>query len=198
MTGDVEAMDPMANAPFRRLTTQRRPIRSVALAGLGLLIVSGSVTSAASNEPGSPSREPPALPVSRLVGATVEDSEGHVVGAIDDLVINRDGRPRMLIIGLAGALGLGEKDVAVPFSAVTRASAAPDAPGRQAFSGTGLYAGSSGFVVVIQPDLAALRAAPAFVSTGGQDAVGQPSAASGVPESVDKEPKSSTESGGPG
>jgi hypothetical protein len=132
------------------------------------------------------------------VGATVRDADGQVVGAVDDLLVTTDGQARMLVIGLAGALGLGEKDVAIPYSAVTRTAAEPRSTLRQVFSATGLYGGSSGLTVVIRSDMAALRAAPAFVAPSGQDAEGQPSRASGVPEAVDKEPKSSTESGGPG
>jgi hypothetical protein len=131
-----------------------------------------------------------------LVGASVETSDGQMIGAVDDVIANSDGRS-MVIVGIAGALGLGEKDVAVPLTDVTGTKPYPEGVARAA-SGTGFYAGSRGILVTIRPDLSALRNAPAF--TGGEENAksGQPSPNSGVPESVTKEPKSSTKSGGPG
>lgn len=48
----------------------------------------------------------------------VYDPKENKIGDIDDVLVDKDGRISALIIGVGGFLGVGEKDVAVPFSAV--------------------------------------------------------------------------------
>jgi sporulation protein YlmC with PRC-barrel domain len=49
---------------------------------------------------------------------SVYDPQDNKMGEIMDVLIDRDGKVTALIIGVGGFLGLGEKDVAVPFNAV--------------------------------------------------------------------------------
>jgi sporulation protein YlmC with PRC-barrel domain len=48
----------------------------------------------------------------------VYDPKENKIGDIDDVLVDKDGRITALVIGVGGFLGVGEKDVAVPFSAV--------------------------------------------------------------------------------
>jgi sporulation protein YlmC with PRC-barrel domain len=48
----------------------------------------------------------------------VYDPGDNKIGEIMDVLIDRDGKATALIIGVGGFLGMGEKDVAVPFNAV--------------------------------------------------------------------------------
>jgi sporulation protein YlmC with PRC-barrel domain len=48
----------------------------------------------------------------------VYDSSDQKIGAINDVLLNNDGKVEAFIVSIGGFLGLGEKDVAVPFSAV--------------------------------------------------------------------------------
>lgn len=48
----------------------------------------------------------------------VYDTSDNKIGEIMDVLIGRDGKVNALIIGVGGFLGMGEKDVAVPFNAV--------------------------------------------------------------------------------
>jgi len=48
----------------------------------------------------------------------VYDPKENKIGNIDDVLIDKEGRITALVIGVGGFLGVGEKDVAVPFSAV--------------------------------------------------------------------------------
>ena len=48
----------------------------------------------------------------------VYDPGDNKIGEIMDVLVDRDGKAAALIIGVGGFLGAGEKDVAVPFSAV--------------------------------------------------------------------------------
>jgi sporulation protein YlmC with PRC-barrel domain len=49
---------------------------------------------------------------------SVYDPKENKIGDIDDVLVDKDGRITALVIGVGGFLGVGEKDVAVPFSAV--------------------------------------------------------------------------------
>ena len=48
----------------------------------------------------------------------VYDPQDNKIGEIMDVLVDREGKATALIIGVGGFLGAGEKDVAVPFSAV--------------------------------------------------------------------------------
>ena len=48
----------------------------------------------------------------------VYDPADNKIGEIMDVLVDREGKATALIIGVGGFLGMGEKDVAVPFNAV--------------------------------------------------------------------------------
>ena len=48
----------------------------------------------------------------------VYDNSKNTVSKIDDVLIDKSGKITALIVGVGGFLGMGEKDVALPFSAV--------------------------------------------------------------------------------
>jgi sporulation protein YlmC with PRC-barrel domain len=49
----------------------------------------------------------------------VYDKAQNTVGKVDDVLIDKTGKITALMVGVGGFLGVGEKDVALPFSAVT-------------------------------------------------------------------------------
>jgi len=49
----------------------------------------------------------------------IYDKGQNKVGKIDDVLIDKSGKITALMVGVGGFLGAGEKDVALPFSAVT-------------------------------------------------------------------------------
>ena len=53
---------------------------------------------------------------------SVYDPSNSKIGEIMDVLLSKDGEVNALIIGVGGFLGMGEKDVAVPFSAVKHAT----------------------------------------------------------------------------
>jgi hypothetical protein len=59
---------------------------------------------------------------SKLIGATVYGPDNASIGDINDLLIADDGRINAVVIGVGGFLGVGEKNVAIPFEklSVTR------------------------------------------------------------------------------
>jgi sporulation protein YlmC with PRC-barrel domain len=53
-----------------------------------------------------------------FIGAPVNDSTGTQIGKIANLVFDQNGHIELAVIGVGGFLGIGEKDVAVPFDSV--------------------------------------------------------------------------------
>jgi sporulation protein YlmC with PRC-barrel domain len=49
---------------------------------------------------------------------SVHDSSHSKIGEVMDVLLTPDGRVGALIVGVGGFLGIGEKDVAVPFNAI--------------------------------------------------------------------------------
>jgi sporulation protein YlmC with PRC-barrel domain len=48
----------------------------------------------------------------------VYDPADNKIGEIMDVLVDRDGKVTALVVGVGGFLGMGEKDVAVPFNSV--------------------------------------------------------------------------------
>lgn len=64
------------------------------------------------------------LPVSRICGATINDSEGKSLGSIVEIMIDETrGGIAYAVMSYGGTLGVGEKLFAVPWS---RLAATPD------------------------------------------------------------------------
>ena len=55
---------------------------------------------------------------SNLVGVVVKNKTGETVGDINDVVFQPNGQVTVYIVGVGGVLGIGEKNVAVPFADV--------------------------------------------------------------------------------
>jgi sporulation protein YlmC with PRC-barrel domain len=49
---------------------------------------------------------------------SVYDTKQNEIGKVDDVLLDKQGKVSALIVGVGGFLGMGEKDVAVPFAAV--------------------------------------------------------------------------------
>ncbi|MEZ5925727.1 MAG: PRC-barrel domain-containing protein [Hyphomicrobiaceae bacterium] len=55
---------------------------------------------------------------STLIGRAVYNTEGQNVGDVNDIVLSSSGEVSSIVIGVGGFLGLGEKNVALPFEAL--------------------------------------------------------------------------------
>ncbi len=60
---------------------------------------------------------------SKITGMAVRNAAGDSLGDINDIVMDDNGKATVAIIGVGGFLGIGEKDVGVPFDALTFANA---------------------------------------------------------------------------
>lgn len=52
---------------------------------------------------------------SKLIGTSVYGPDNSSIGEINDVIIGSDGQIKAAVIGVGGFLGVGQKDVAVPF-----------------------------------------------------------------------------------
>lgn len=55
---------------------------------------------------------------SKLIGASVYGPDNSSIGEISDVIVGSDGQIKAAVIGVGGFLGVGQKDVAVPFEAL--------------------------------------------------------------------------------
>jgi putative membrane protein len=107
--------------------------------------------------------------VSDLRGTRVYGANNENIGEINDILVDRNGRVVAAIVGVGGFLGIGEKNVAVPFQSLEYSS-----DGRRADRTTG--AGTQDQQGTMDPDRIVLRgmtkadleAAPNFRAQGGR------------------------------
>ncbi len=55
----------------------------------------------------------------KLMGAAVYSTTGEHIGDINDIIVGSDGMVRGFLVGVGGFLGIGEKNVALSYSAVS-------------------------------------------------------------------------------
>lgn len=94
---------------------------------------------------GSAPRDPGLWHASEFAGVPIRDPSRITVGKVTDLLLNRKGKAKYVVIGLGGVFGIGEKHVTIPFKEVRftdREIAAPPNPVN--ISSTGAPAGSPG------------------------------------------------------
>ena len=100
---------------------------------------------------------------SNWIGQTVYSKADENLGDVNDLVLSKDGKIDAIVIGVGGFLGIGEKNVALPFSAF---QASTDSNGK--------------LKLVVDTTKEALDAAPTFMTLAeiqSQNAVANPPAA---------------------
>jgi sporulation protein YlmC with PRC-barrel domain len=87
-----------------------------------------------------------------LLDAAVVNSANETVGDINDVLLDRDGKVAAVIVGVGGFLGMGEKDVALPYDQLTFAKDA-----------------ASTLVVGTSATKESLQVAPEYVAPGDSD-----------------------------
>lgn len=92
-------------------------LKSFSLA-VPVLLIGGGLALAAQNSLGTADH----WLMSDVYKATVYDANNHKIGQVDNLILNSDGQIKTAVIGVGGFLGVGEKDVAVPFNQLKVAS----------------------------------------------------------------------------
>ncbi|AOG08151.1 MULTISPECIES: PRC-barrel domain-containing protein [Rhizobium/Agrobacterium group] len=73
------------------------------------------------------------ISVSDFMGQAIYTADNQSIGDINDLLVEKDGGIVAAVVGVGGFLGIGEKDVAIPFDKITITREMDDA----AMTGTG-------------------------------------------------------------
>ncbi len=62
--------------------------------------------------------QPEQIMASELIGTRVVSANNESIGDINDVIVDRNGQVMAAVVGVGGFLGIGEKDVAVPFKSL--------------------------------------------------------------------------------
>jgi sporulation protein YlmC with PRC-barrel domain len=112
---------------------------------------------------------------STLIGTSVQNKAGEALGDINDVVLSEDGQVDVIVIGVGGFLGIGEKNIGVTFDAIEKST---DADGNT--------------VLVFDANAEELEAAPAFVTIAEmqqQQEIEQPAAPTADPPAPSPPPQ---------
>ena len=90
-------------------------MKSIAPAGFALLLVASSAWAATSTLSTLPAQS---WTITNYYKQSIYDPKENKIGDVDDVLVDKTGKITALMVGVGGFLGIGEKDVAVPFSAV--------------------------------------------------------------------------------
>jgi hypothetical protein len=91
-------------------------VKIVSAATIAFVGLATEALALASFVPGQNSAE---QSVGELIGAAVKNKTGDTLGTISYLLIDHEGRVSTAVIGLGGFLGVGEKEVGVPFGSLS-------------------------------------------------------------------------------
>jgi hypothetical protein len=87
---------------------------------------------------------------SRLIGLDVYGADNEKIGDVNDILVDRQGTADAVVVGVGGFLGIGEKNVALPYSAFewqmedTRRTASAGSSGSGTAGSSATTTGSSG------------------------------------------------------
>ena len=94
--------------------------KTASAAVLALLLMTPVGSALAANEASQTINSLPGgtAPISDYYNQSVYDAKDNKISDINDLLLDKEGKVSAVILGVGGFLGAGEKDVAVPFSAI--------------------------------------------------------------------------------
>jgi sporulation protein YlmC with PRC-barrel domain len=114
-----------------------------------------------SNEQGSQWR------ASKLMGVDIYGPNDEKVGDVNEIILDHQGSIKGVVIGVGGFLGMGEKDVAVPFSAIQWSDTPRNATVASGSSASGSAAsGSAGMNTANNTAANTTAAAPGSTAAG--------------------------------
>jgi sporulation protein YlmC with PRC-barrel domain len=93
------------------------------LAAAALLTGAAMAQTTAPTQPAGPGQVMTQMPPdlmrgSQLMGIDVYGADNQKIGDIDEVLVDRQGKIHGLVVGVGGFLGIGQKDVAIPFDQV--------------------------------------------------------------------------------
>ena len=80
---------------------------------------------------------------SKLMGVDIYGPDNSKVGDVTEVIMGKDGKVEMITVGVGGFLGIGAKDVAIPYEQVTWSDQPMAASAAPATTGTGSMGGGT-------------------------------------------------------
>ncbi|MDE2365017.1 MAG: PRC-barrel domain-containing protein [Hyphomicrobiales bacterium] len=110
------APQPTPNAPVAPPAAPTAPPAPAAPPAPTARTVPGSGASAVRPVQSAQEKTVTQMLASDVLKANVYDGKENKIGVIDDVLMSRNGAPEQAIVGVGGFLGIGEKEVVIPFS----------------------------------------------------------------------------------
>ncbi len=86
--------------------------------GASTTMSSTSSSSAAASGQLMTQMQPDMMRGSKLMGTDIYGSDNQKIGDLDDVILDRQGKIQAIVVGVGGFLGIGEKNVAIPYDQV--------------------------------------------------------------------------------
>jgi sporulation protein YlmC with PRC-barrel domain len=93
----------------------KQTLISAALMALIAMPAVAQAPPAPSAAPVAQSQRPAQVDVQRLIGRTVRNLQDETIGDVNSVILTRDGTVSAVIVGVGGFLGIGEREVAIPW-----------------------------------------------------------------------------------
>ena len=137
---------------------------------------------------------------SRLIGIDVYGADNNKIGDINEVLVDRQGNADAVVVGVGGFLGIGEKNVALPFSAFEWQM--DDSRRTASASGTGAGAGRTSTTAADATTAGAAGAGATATGTtattgAGTGAAGSPASTASTGSAGSSSARSSAERGYP-
>jgi len=104
---------------------------------------------------------------SKLIGVDIYGPDDKKVGDVTEVIVDKTGKVEMVTVGVGGFLGIGAKDVAIPFEQVSW-SDQPITPPAPAPAASGSGTAGTGSAMPSAPPAAAAPKAPAMYPDHGK------------------------------
>lgn len=115
----VKANDPQTSALAGQTLPVLQKHLQTAQSLTGNAAQNGDAAAAATLSQAPTEESPNEWRASKLAGVAVYGPDNKKVGNITDVLMTRDGKAVSVVVGVGGFLGIGEKDVAIPYDQVT-------------------------------------------------------------------------------
>ncbi len=168
--------------PFFKEEDMLKMPLAAGLAVTALMVGSALAQTTAPNQPAGPGQVMTQMPPdlmrgSQLMGIDVYGADNQKIGDIDEVLVDRQGKIHGLVVGVGGFLGIGQKDVAIPFEQVQWISNQEAQASANAGQGAGSGTNTAGGVTTPSTPSAPGANQPATTGSTAAGTTGSPGAA---------------------
>jgi sporulation protein YlmC with PRC-barrel domain len=120
---------------------------------------------------------------SQLMGVDVYGADNQKIGDVDEVLVGKDGKIQAVVVGVGGFLGIGEKDIAIPYDQVQWMADAQAAAGQTAPAGTNT---AGGVTTPAAPGVTPPAGQPATTGSTGTAGTAAPTGAGAIDGGPDR------------